>query len=94
MKLKEFGPGGAHPKFYYVEALADPGFSREECTNFQIGIILQILCQKLHENERIWTAGWRPCVVPYLKKLTKLPYLEKQDCMQPEEVFEVFWCPN
>ena len=37
--------------------VADPGFSRGGCANSQIGIILQILCRKLHENERIWTPG-------------------------------------
>ena len=33
--------------------VADPGFSRGGCVNSQIGIILQLFGQKLHENERI-----------------------------------------
>ena len=37
--------------------VADPGFSRWGCANSEIGIILQIFCRKLHENERIWTPG-------------------------------------
>ena len=40
--------------------MADPGFYRGGCANSQIGIILQIFCQKLHENERIWTRGGVP----------------------------------
>ena len=30
-----------------------------EGANSQVGVILQILCQKLHENERIWTGEGR-----------------------------------
>ena len=29
-------------------------------------VILQIFCRKLHENERIWTPGWRPWRSPSL----------------------------
>ena len=40
----------------------------EGCANSQIEIILQFLCQKLHENERIWTPRgvrpWRPRLDP------------------------------
>ena len=47
-----------------ADSVADPGFSRGECANSQIGIILQIFCQKLHENERIWTPGGRVSGAP------------------------------
>ena len=45
--------------------MVDPGFSRGGCASSQIGIILQMFCQKLNENERIGTPGegvrpWRP----------------------------------
>ena len=32
-------------------------FSEGEA-NYQSHIILQIFCQKLHENKRIWTSSW------------------------------------
>ena len=35
--------------------VADPGFSPGGGANSQKPIILSIFCQKLHENERIWT---------------------------------------
>ena len=41
----------------YHVSLADPGFTRGGCANSQIGIILSIFCQKLYENERMWTPG-------------------------------------
>ena len=36
------------------------------CTNSQIEIILQFFCQKLHENERIWTLMGCTSLVPLL----------------------------
>ena len=48
--------------------VADPGFSPGGCANSQIRIILQIFCQKLHENERIWTPrGGRASLAPPLR---------------------------
>ena len=38
-----------------MNEVADPGFSRGGDANYQKPIILSIFCQKLHENERIWT---------------------------------------
>ena len=35
--------------------MMDPGFSWGGDSSSQSGIILQIFCRKLHENERIWT---------------------------------------
>ena len=29
-------------------------------------LVLQIFCRKLHENERIWTRGWRASLAPSL----------------------------
>ena len=43
-----------------VEHSGGSRISRGGCANFQIMIILQIFCPKLHENERIWTGGGRP----------------------------------
>ena len=43
---------------YMNDPVADLGFSRWGCANYQIGIILQIFC-RLHKNERIWTGGGR-----------------------------------
>ena len=42
--------------------MADPGFSQGGCANSQFEIILQYFCQKLHENERIWT--WEGARIP------------------------------
>ena len=36
----------------------------EGCANSQSGIILQIFCQKLHENEKIWIPGDVPAPSP------------------------------
>ena len=43
---------------YMNDPVADPGFSRRGCANYQIGIILQFF-RRLHKNERIWTGGGR-----------------------------------
>ena len=43
---------------YMNDPVADRGFSRWGCANYQIRIILQIFC-RLHKNERIWTGGGR-----------------------------------
>ena len=53
-------------------SVADPGFS-----NYQIGIILQIFCRKLHENERIWTPRAVACVpgAPLDPPLPTIPFL-------------------
>ena len=45
------------------------------CANSQIGIILQISCRKLHENERIWTGGRASLVHPLRSPMILLGYL-------------------
>ena len=44
--------------------MADPGFSPVGGANSQKPIILSIFCQKLHENDRIWTRGGGGARVP------------------------------
>ena len=46
-------------------AVADPGFPPGGCANSQNCYYFSNFCQKLHENERIWTPRrgarpWRP----------------------------------
>ena len=50
-------------------SVADPGFSPGGCANSQNCYYFSNFCQKLHENERIWTPGggarpWRPPLDP------------------------------
>ena len=50
-------------------AVADPGFSRGGCANCQKCYYFSNICQKLHENERIWTprGGGRASLAPPLR---------------------------
>ena len=65
--------------------VADPGFSRGGCANSQIGIILQILYRKLHENERIWTGGARPWRPPKIRQCKRTPDRTVQDPLPGHE---------
>ena len=51
---------------YYPLPVADPGFPLSGGDNSQVDVILQILCRKLHENERIWTPRGRAFLAPPL----------------------------
>ena len=53
----------------YAQLVADPGFSPGGCANSQNCYYFSNFCQKLHENERIWTPRgvarpWRPPLDP------------------------------
>ena len=39
----------------HIMSVADPGFSPGGCANSQNCYYFSIFCQKVHENERIWT---------------------------------------
>ena len=55
------------PTVFCHISVADPEFSPGGAPTPKIAIIFQIFCQKLHENERIWTRGarpWRPPLDP------------------------------
>ena len=47
-------------------AVADPGFSPGGCANSQNCYYFSNFCQKLHENERIWTPGGGAPLTPPL----------------------------
>ena len=53
----------------------------ERGTNSESGIILQIFCRKLHENEKIWTLRCRPWRFPSPGSAnTTDAYLELKKC--------------
>ena len=60
--------------------VADPGFSPGGCANSQNCYYFSNFCQKLHENERIWTPGgarpWRPPLDPPMFTVIKVTLID------------------
>ena len=66
----------------YFDPVADPGFSPGGCANSQNCYYFSNFCQKLHENERIWTprGGGGASLVPPLRSANVIYLTTRMNC--------------